>query len=272
MKNIAYIFPPTHSGQVYHAKEVLTQMKRLMSLASLVLALVVLPSASQAQFLHQGYTVPGDVDGNLGRSVIWTDYAGNESTSWRLGILQVKADPVLSMRIDTISLLAGLEDENLGGITELSLVRLGAEANFVNLDNSPGYADKWMLGTMTGGTGDWGHLANFGNLALKEYTFGGLSALNITIAPGQDEWFALAKGPTAGGTQLVIPTSDITGYRSYYGWRDQTPKYRQLPYNGTGNTWGANVSASPVPEPASMCALALGIATMSFRRRFKKAR
>jgi hypothetical protein len=246
-------------------------MKRLMSLASLVLALVVLPSASQAQFLHQGYTQVSDVDGNIGARAVWTDYAGNEAI-WRLGILQVKADPVFAMRITEISLIAGLEFETLGGQTEISLARLGAEANFVNLDDAPTYAQKWVLGTMANGTGNWGNLANFNNLSLKEYTFSGLGSLDITIQPGQDEWFAFAHGPSGDGSSIILPTSDVTGYRSYYGYRDQTPKYRQLPFGGTGNTWGVNVSASPVPEPATMCVLALGIATMSFRRRFRRAR
>ncbi len=173
-------------------------MKRLTRLTSLVLALVVLPSASQAQFLHQGYSQVSDVDGNLGARVVW-NYGGNES-DWRLGILQLKADPVFAMRISEISLIAGLEFESLGGQTELFLARLGAEENFVNLDNSPQYADKWVLGTMANGAGNWGNLANFSNLGLKEYTFSGLESLNITLQPGQDEWFAfgvvhLSMGP-----------------------------------------------------------------------------
>ncbi len=241
-------------------------MKRLTRLTSLVLALVVLPAASPAQFLHQGYSQVSDVDGNIGARAVWTDYAGNEAI-WRLGILQVKADPVFAMRISEISLIAGLEFENLGEQTELSLVRLGAEENFAYLDDAPTYAQKWVLGTMANGTGNWGNLANFNNLGLKEYTFSGLESLDITIQPGQDEWFALAHGPSGDGSSIILPTSDVTGYRSYYGYRDQTPKYRQLPFNGAGNTWAVNVSAAPVPEPGTCLALGLGIAALLRRRR-----
>lgn len=241
-----------------------------MSLAGLVLALAI-PTLSQAQFLHQGYSSSSDVDGNIGALVLWSGH-GNNLNQWRLGIFQAKADPVNSMRIDSLSLIAALENESLAADTDISLVRLGAEANFVNLDDAPVGAPCWTLGRMTGGTGNWGNLANFGGLALKEYTFSGLSSLDITLAPGQDEWFALVTGMTSIGTGLVIPTSDVSTYRSYYGYRDQSPKYKQLPYSGTGSTWGVNVSASPVPEPASICVLLGGIATMSFRRRFKKAR
>lgn len=246
-------------------------MKRPLSFASLALALVVLPSASQAVFLHQGYSQVSDVDGNVGALVKWSG-GGNSNEQWRLGIIQAKADPLLPMRINTLSLIAALEDENLAAETELCLVRLGAEANFVNLGDAPAYAERWSLGMMTGGTGNWGNLSNFGGLALKQYTFSGLESLNITLAAGQDEWFAVTHGLSTNGTGLVIPTSDVTGYRSYYGYRDQVPMYRQLPFGATGNTWGVNVSAAPVPEPASMCALALGIATMSFRRRLNRAR
>ena len=240
-----------------------------MSVASLVLALVVVPATSQAVFLHQGYTSSGDVDGNIGAIVKWGG-GDNNTEAWRLGILQAKADPVLSMRVNSISLISGLTEENLAEQTLLTLVRLGPEANFVNLTDAPMYAQTWTLGTMAGGTGNWGSPSNFGGLTLKEYFFGGLAALDITLAPGQDEWFALVCGNPSVGSGVVLPTSDVTGYRSYYGYRDQAPKYRQLPYNGAGNTWGVNLSASPVPEPATIGVLLLGVTTLSFRR--KKAR
>ena len=244
-------------------------VKRLITLASLALALVVLPATSPAQFLHLGYTQQSDVDGNIGARVAW-DGGGNNQEDWRIAIVQAKADPVSPMRITALSMIAGLEDENLAADTEVSLVRLGPEANFVNLSDAPTYAPRWSLGMMTNGTGNWGNLANFGGRGLKEYTFGGLASHNITLAPGQDEWFGIVHGMSLSGSSFAIPTSDITGYRSYYGYRDQTPMYRQLPFNGASDTWGINISASPVPEPATIATLLVGAASLLFRRRSRR--
>lgn len=106
-----------------------------------------------------------------------------------------------------------------------------------------------------------------------ELWFNSLGSLGIQIESGQSIYIALANKAAATNGAVRLSTSDLVLSQDDYTFKgDRVPTVLSLAQTpGSDNrNFAYNVYAVPVPEPAGLAALSLGVAALAARRRVKK--
>lgn len=232
----------------------------IRSAATAALATATLPAMAQV-LIHNGYNDPSQVQGNAAWSTQVINGVGNNS------------------HLPIVTITNGLSERML--VTNLSAVVTRTQGTpatddwyaAVHTSSSDLFGKtSWDSNATTfslgGAPSSW--MSYGGRLELK---FDNLEDKQIFIDPGHTIYFALANKAAAIEGAVRLSTSDLTQATDDYTYKgDRIPTVLTLANTpGTDNpNFAYNVYATPVPEPAGLAALTLGVAALAGIRRRQK--
>ncbi len=234
-------------------------MKRLMSLASFVLAISSTAVASDEPFRQNAYYVRADVDGNPALSITWL------GGLWGLGVIELPHASVAGSSITSLTSIIGKPTENDWSSVTFTAMVFNSLSELESAQH-PYNGIQWLQLTAPSLVStDWG--LSSAEDDFDELHFSGVE-LNSVFAPqGQNDRRFLgicASANFAVGMPLTSQVLSEVDYLAYITNPTMHTVQSQFPSNSSF-AWKGTYGV--VPEPVTVAAFGIGVVALLRRRR-----